>query len=453
MAAAQASLDQTIKLLNEAKARLREVEEGIATLKQKYEECVAKKQDLTEKCDLCSARLGRAEKLIGGLKDEKIRWAESVTAFDSELVNIVGDVLVSAGFVAYLGPFTGEFRAALVSQWLARLGEYGVPHDDQASLVRTLGEPVKIRNWQIAGLPRDALSVENGVVVQFSRRWPLFIDPQGQANKWVKNLEKDNGLDVVKLTDRDFLRSLENAVRFGKPCLLENVGEELDPALEPILLKQTFKQAGSVVIKLGDSTIPYHDDFKLYITTKLPNPHYTPEVSTKVTLVNFTLSPSGLEDQMLALAVAEERPDLEEAKNQLIVSNARMRQELKEIEDKILEKLSNSEGSPVDDLDLIDTLEKSKAKSEEIKAKVAVAEQTEKDIDTTRSQYIPVAVRTQILFFCVTDLVSFFYSSVYFDIRSLFRRTSILCISIRWSGSSAFSLGLYRMLKLQVFPI
>jgi hypothetical protein len=50
--------------------------------------------------------------------------------------------------------------------------------------------------------------------------------------------EKDNGIDVIKLSDRDFLRSLENAIRFGKPCLLENVGTELDPALEPILLRQ-----------------------------------------------------------------------------------------------------------------------------------------------------------------------------------------------------------------------
>lgn len=121
------------------------------------------------------------------------------------------------------------------------------------------------------------------------------------------------------------------------------------------------------MIKLGDAVIPYHEDFKFYITTKLPNPHYTPEVSTKVTLVNFTLSPNGLEDQMLALVVAEERPDLEEAKNQLIVSNAKMKQELKEIEDKILLKLSSSEGSPVDDVDLIKTLEQSKIKSEEIK--------------------------------------------------------------------------------------
>ena len=132
---------------------------------------------------------------------------------------------------------------------------YDVPHTDSASLMSTFGDPVKIRSWQISGLPKDSLSVENGVITQFSRRWPLFIDPQGQANKWVKSMvsmctqdystniwfvlqEKDHNLDVMKLTDKDFLRSLENAVRFGKPCLLENVGEELDPALEPILLQQ-----------------------------------------------------------------------------------------------------------------------------------------------------------------------------------------------------------------------
>ncbi|CAI9592687.1 unnamed protein product [Staurois parvus] len=93
--------------------------------------------------------------------------------------------------------------------------------------------------------------------------------------------------------------------------MLENVGEELDPALEPVLLKQTYKQQGSTVLRLGDAVIPYHEDFRMYITTKLPNPHYPPEICTKVTLINFTLSPSGLEDQLLGQVVAEERPDLE----------------------------------------------------------------------------------------------------------------------------------------------
>lgn len=160
---------------------------------------------------------------------------------------------------------------------------------------------------------------------------------------------------------------------------------------------------------------------------------------------------SGLEDQLLGQVVAEERPDLEEAKNQLIVSNAKMRQELKDIEDQILYRLSSSEGNPVDDMELIKVLEASKMKAAEIQvhnyppaparlsppapglptsppssaccslpaylgltsspllhpqAKVRIAEQTEKDIDLTRMEYIPVAVRTQILFFCVSDLAS-----------------------------------------------
>lgn len=71
---------------------------------------------------------------------------------------------------------------------------------------------------------------------------PLMIDPQGQANKWVKNSEKENNLNVIKLTDADYMRTMENCIQFGTPLLLENVGEELDPSLEPLLLKQIFKQ-------------------------------------------------------------------------------------------------------------------------------------------------------------------------------------------------------------------
>ena len=69
-----------------------------------------------------------------------------------------------------------------------------------------------------------------------------MIDPQGQANKWIKNMEKEYKLSVIKLTDSDYMRTLENCITFGNPLLLENVGEELDPSLEPLLLKQTFKQ-------------------------------------------------------------------------------------------------------------------------------------------------------------------------------------------------------------------
>ena len=103
------------------------------------------------------------------------------------------------------------------------------------------------------------------------------------------------------------MRTLENSIQFGTPVLLENVGEELDPILEPVLQKLTFKQQGVEYIRLGDNVIEYSQDFRFYITTKLRNPHYLPELSTKVSLLNFMITPEGLEDQLLGIVVAKER--------------------------------------------------------------------------------------------------------------------------------------------------
>lgn len=91
-------------------------------------------------------------------------------------------------------------------------------------------------------------------------------------------MQKKNNLQVMKLSDGDFVRKLENCITFGYPLLLENVMEELDPTLEPLLARAVFKSAGSLQIRLGDSVIEYNDKFRFYITTKMRNPHYAPEV-------------------------------------------------------------------------------------------------------------------------------------------------------------------------------
>ena len=107
-------------------------------------------------------------------------------------------------------------------------------------------------------------------------------------------------------------------VRFGRWVLLENIGESIDAALEPLLLQQKFKQGGTEMIKIGDSVIPWNDAFKFFMTTKLPNPHYPPEVCVKVSLINFAITFTGLEDQLLGTAVVEEMPEMEEKKVPLL---------------------------------------------------------------------------------------------------------------------------------------
>ncbi|KAJ8922597.1 hypothetical protein NQ315_007628 [Exocentrus adspersus] len=401
---ANEELEKTEKALAAAKAKMKEVMDGLEKLQVQLAAKIAYKEEKEQSMAICEDRMNRAVRLINGLSGERIRWLETIADIEANVVNVTGDILICSGCVAYLTPFTDSYRRRLFDKWLKLIAERKIPYSQHCDPVTTLGEPVQIRLWQLDGLPRDYLSTENAVLVSCSRRWPLFIDPQGQANKWVKNMGKQMGLTICKLADKDLMRNIESAIRFGKAVMIENVGTEIDPALDPVLLRQVYNQSGTMVIKLGDVVVPYDENFKLFLTTKLPNPHYTPEVSIKVLLVNFTLVPSGLQDQLLALVVMQERPDLEQQRSEIVVGIAQMNHELKEIQDRILLKLSTSEGSPLDDLDFIVTLEASKVKSDDIKNKVEAAEITQIDIDNTRALYIPVANRAQILFFCLADL-------------------------------------------------
>mmetsp|Transcript_9665 Transcript_9665/g.9366 ORF Transcript_9665/g.9366 Transcript_9665/m.9366 type:complete len:204 (+) Transcript_9665:955-1566(+) len=201
--------------------------------------------------------------------------------------------------VAYAGPFTSVFRTELEDMWRKQIKSLKIDCSDHISMKMLLENPVKTKIWTAASLPNDNLSIENAIIMFRSRRWPLMIDPQNQANKFIKNLGKDQAestLDVFKMSDSSLLKYLEIAISFGKWVLIENVGEEMDPALEPILLKQVDKSGN---LRLGEKQIQYSPAFKFFMTTTIPNPHYSPETSVKVTILNFAITPFGLEEQML----------------------------------------------------------------------------------------------------------------------------------------------------------
>ncbi|CAM4521786.1 dynein axonemal heavy chain 3 [Lepidochelys kempii] len=415
---AEGLLEIQMKKLNTKRAELKDVMDRLQALNDEFETMNNRKKELENNIEICSQKLVRAEKLISGLGGEKDRWTEAARLLGIRYTDLTGDVLLSSGTVAYLGAFTVDYRLECQKQWQVLCREKHIPCSNDFSLSNTLGDPVKIRAWQIAGLPVDSFSIDNGVIVSNSRRWALMIDPQRQANKWIKNMEKANKLSVMKLSDTNYVRTLENAIQFGTPVLLENIGEELDAFIEPILLKLTFKQQGVEYMRLGENIIEYSRDFKFYMTTRLRNPHYFPEVAVKVCLLNFMITPLGLQDQLLGIVAAKEKPELEEKKNKLIIESAANKKQLKEIEDKILEVLSKSEGNILEDETAIKVLSSSKELSEEISEKQEIASVTEMQIDATRMGYKPVAVHSATLFFCISDLANiepmYQYSLIWF---------------------------------------
>ena len=400
---AEQHLAETLLELESKQEGLRLVQERVESLQITLRQTEERKAELEAQAERAKMQLERAGRLIGGLAGEKKRWKQSLSQLRDELTNLVGNMVLAAGFVAYLGPFTSSYRHRIVGSWEQACRDIHLPCGS-FSLIHSLADPVTVRQWQLNSLPADEFSIENGVLTTVGRRWPLMIDPQGQANRWIRSWFADLNLQIIKLTERDYLRTLENGVRYGAPVLLENVGELLDPSLEPILLKQIFRKAGQNLIRLGDTDVPYSDDFRFFITTKLSNPHYMPEVAVKVTLINFTVTMTGLEDQLLVDVVKNERPDLEQRRDALVVSIAADQKQLRDLEEQILSMLAAASGNILDDEALIETMALSQKTSVKIGTRLKESEITTFEINSIREQYRIVATRGSVIYFVVAAL-------------------------------------------------
>ena len=395
---AEMQLAEKEALLADAQAKLKKVQEVMEKLESDYKLKMAEKERLKKEAEEMEIKLDRAGKLISGLAGEKIRWQITAEFLEKQMGFLVGDCLIAAAFLSYAGPFLSEYRDEMVrDHWMAMINQLEIPVDPNFKFAAFLADAPTVRDWNIQGLPSDQFSTENGVIVTRGNRWPLMVDPQGQAIKWIKNMENKNGLKIIDLQMSDYMRTLENAIQFGTPVLLQNVQEELDPSLEPILAKALKKVGGRMMLKLGDKEIEFNPEFRFYITTKLNNPHYPPEISTKASIVNFAVKEVGLEDQLLGTVVRKERFDLEETKSKLVIDIASGKGKLKDLENEILRLLNESKGSLLDDVVLVNTLQESKVTGNLVTQQLEDAEKTEIDIDTAREGYRPAAKRASVL--------------------------------------------------------
>lgn len=303
------------------------------------------------------------------IRDFKIRWAEQYKELEREANLIIGVSLVSAGAVNYLAAMTQDYRTKLLKDWVYYCNnEVNLKVDNSFDLTKNVIKQHVIRNWINQNLPDDQYSIENAIFLKYSLKWPLIIDPQNQVVRWIKEMEGAS-LKLCKSEDPLLFRALEQAIRLGQPVLIENVGEFLDPVLDPILKKEIVVRGAQKILKLGDVEVEYNDSFRLYLVTSLANPHFLPSAFIKVNLINFTITFKCLFEQFLSLVVLKERPELEKERTHLLDSIAKDFSTLRELEDRSLNILSNSDTSSVsdsskeeknllDDQNLVDVLKK-----------------------------------------------------------------------------------------------
>ena len=425
---AYASIIQRVKPLNDEMAFLTKKSEE---LRAQHEECVAAVNRLNEEIEGYSSEYGlltqkcqrisediqvvtqksvRSWNLLESLESEQSRWKESLEEFSKQLASMIGDCIFGASFVTYGGFFDQHHRILLVSEWKHLLAELEIPFNNHFDVISYLSTSKDRLIWQSNGLPSDELCTQNAIILNRFNRYPLLVDPSGQGLHYLTTMYSSNRVIKTSFLDKSFMKQLESALRFGSILLVQDV-ENADPVLNPLLNKEFHKEGGRTLIRIGDQEVDFSPAFKLFLSTRDSVHQFSPDLCSRVTFVNFTMTPSSLQDQCLSIILEKEAPALYQKRNDLLQLQGEFQARLRDLEEQLLVSLNSLQGNILDDDSVMNNLEQLKREARTISEEIKQSDEVVLSIEESSRIYQPLSEACAQLYFVMDSLhrVSFLY--------------------------------------------
>ncbi|KAI8321400.1 dynein heavy chain [Martensiomyces pterosporus] len=384
---------------------IQELEASIARYKDEYALLIAETERLKGEMSRVEGKVERSLKLLSSLSSERERWETGSASFEAQMGTLVGDVLLATAMLAYGGFYDQQYRDQLLQRWTTQVVRSGINVRSDLRLPEYLSTAEERLLWQSCGLPDDGLAMENAAMLEHYNRYPLIIDPSGSATQFLQQhtAKASRKLTVTSFLDDAFLKQLESALRFGNPILIQDV-EHLDPILNPVLNRELRRTGGRVLIRLGSQDIDFSPAFRLYLSTRDPSAAFAPDLSSRVTFVNFTVTRASLQTQCLSQVMRHERPDVDERRRDLLRLQGEFRLRLHSLEKELLRALNASQGNILDDDSVVATLESLKTEAAEIARKVEETDGIMREVDRVTATFTPLARSCSAVYFALDRL-------------------------------------------------
>ncbi|XP_063040383.1 cytoplasmic dynein 1 heavy chain 1 isoform X1 [Engraulis encrasicolus] len=387
----------------EVERMIRDLESSISRYKEEYAVLISEAQAIKADLAAVEAKVNRSTALLKSLSAERDRWEKTSETFKNQMSTIAGDCLLSAAFIAYAGYFDQQMRQNLFTTWSHHLQQANVQFRTDIARTEYLSNADERLRWQANSLPADDLCTENAIMLKRFNRYPLIIDPSGQATEFIMNEYKDRKITRTSFLDDAFRKNLESALRFGNPLLVQDV-ESYDPILNPVLNREVRRTGGRVLITLGDQDIDLSPSFVIFLSTRDPTVEFPPDLCSRVTFVNFTVTRSSLQSQCLNEVLKAERPDVDEKRSDLLKLQGEFQLRLRQLEKSLLQALNEVKGRILDDDTIITTLENLKKEAAEVTRKVEETDIIMQEVETVSQQYLSLSSACSSIYFTMEAL-------------------------------------------------
>ena len=392
----------------EAIKNVAELENMIKQFKTDYAIAIRDTEQIRKEMEEVTKKVARASALLGSLEEEKVRWAATSQSFDDQMSTLIGDNLIAAGFLTYGGIFDQKIRKRLTMEWSDTLENLGIPFKPDMEIIPYLSTSTEHLQWRDWGLPIDELALQNAILLQRFNRYPLIVDPSGQATNFITNKYAGKKMLVTSFIDAAFMKTLASAVRFGTPLMVQDV-ETIDPVLNPILNKEFQKTGGRTLVHIGNEAIDFTVSFVVFLITRNPFARFSPDLCSRVTMINFTVTPNSLQSQALSAVLKAERPDVDSRRNEVLKMQGEQAAKMKDLEDQLLNKISAVQGNILDDDSVIKTLEFIKGEAKQLNLAIEKTKEILEEVKVVSNLYVPLAQVMTAVYFSLEGL-----SDIYF---------------------------------------
>jgi dynein heavy chain, axonemal len=404
---AQSKLDEAQAALDAAIQRENQVKLVLTNLQSDFNIQMKEKQSIEVNAQLLEQKMKQASNLIESLSGEKVRWSSDAQNFQTLKENLVGDCILACAFLSYCGPFNQQFRDNLLFGILkSECKKRGISMSEEFDLNNFIVDASISSEWSLQSLPIDNLSIQNGILVTQSNRFPLLVDPQGQCLQWLQNKEskKLHREGIVPMNNPKMKEILEFCLSEGKTLIVTGIEQDIDTLFDSVLEKTYIQKNRRKFAKILDNEVEVHDDFKLFLITRVANPSFSPELQAKTLVIDFTVTVKGLEEQLLSKVISKEQNSLEKLLSQVLADAFQNSCNLIQLDLQLLDRLSNNNGNLLDDSTLLDVLENTKLKANQVKEKLISADETKASISEKRELFRPIATRGSILYFAIVSM-------------------------------------------------
>jgi dynein heavy chain 2 len=393
-------LQQSEARVEECTSQLEQLEDSTKILNLEMREKTNEAATLRVGLEKAEQTLNSAQNLLLQLSGEKDRWEIQVKEIQNNVLMLPYKSLLSASYINYTGKDDERHREKKLIEWKQMI------KDENFDFIKFMCTESQLLQWKTEGLPADELSMENAIMLKNTVKTPIIFDPATQATEWLKQDLKnaDNAVEFFNQNDPKYNTKLEISIRFGKTVVIEEV-DGIDKMLFPVLRKDLIHQGPRWVVQCGDKTVDYNESFKLFFATRDSLIDIPPNASPLVVIINFTVTKSGLESQLLSITINHEEPELEKKKTEILQEEERFKIRLAEYQKSLLDELASSTGNILENQQLVDSLNNTKTQAGEIEKALVDSQKFQISLDTQRNIYRSFATVGANLFMVIEDLV------------------------------------------------